>query len=462
MFKATLISLLCLSSLACDLTPPSPTEPSDSLETPTVTSAALVVRPPPPPPVDASKELFITALEVVDDRRYVDHHPGRFDQDADGGWSFARLVDNLIATPRPTDVQRSQFVMQWLRTWETPQHINSQTLAARPAVRDVVITPWKLRSAGKLGNTPTSCTAAPSSDATCVLSFGPNEIPFELIAIVNRADLRVLGADPTASAAAQGRFVFALVDAERNPLPMTVIFEYMVPTSGLADTKAYAEAWHRLGAMPFGPQFNQALQQLTRRFMRKNAAPWRNNGSALLQLRTNEVMFAAPDSDPANPFGGGLWELREFIIANGRLTPDTVKMEPRQSLSGTPLLSQWAKENSAAILAGTASMPATYRGQAFLGASAPAPFEFAWDVPGVSDDVRDALALGTCNGCHVNETGTGFLHVFPGEAGVPATLSPFLEDELANARKADFRALFTNEARLMTRGPGLDHGRPPR
>ena len=454
MLKAALIPFVCL--IACDVNAP------DASEHLMVTTSALTLRPPPPPPVDPAKELFITALEVVDDRRYVDHHPGRFDQDAEGGWSFARLIDNLIAAPRPTDAQRSQFVMQWLRTWETPQRINGQTLPARPAVRDVIITPWKLRSAGKVGNTATSCTPSPATDATCVLSFGPDEIPFELIAIVNRADLRVLGTDPTSSVAAQGRFVFALVDIERNPLPMTVIFEYMVPTTGLDDTKAYAEAWHRLGAVPFGPRFNQDLQALTRRFMRKNATPWRANGSALLQLRTNEVMFASPDSDPANPFGGGLWELREFIIANGRLTPDTVKMEPRQSLSGTPLLGQWARDNAAAILAGTATMPTTYRGQPFLGASSPAPFAFTWDVPGVPDDVRDALALGTCNGCHVNETGTGFLHVFPGEAGVPATLSPFLEGELANARKADFRTLLTNEARAMTPGPGLDRGRPPR
>ena len=469
MHKAALHSCLPLSTLAavaiafgglagCDaeLTTPTAAAGTDDV---TVVAEPLIT-----PAIVPSKEFLVTALSVVDDRRFSDYHPGRWNGDEEGAFSFGRLVDNMIASDKPSDAARSAFVMNWMRTWETPQTVNGQTLAARRAVRDVLITPWKLRSIGRLGNTPQTCSASPTTDFQCKLSFGPNEIPFELTAIVNRPDLRVVPTtnDGKSGSAGQGRFVFVLVDAERQPLPFTVIFEYMVPTANKQDIKTYAEQWHRMGKRPFGSAFNHELHVLTQRFARRGAAPWRNSGSALLQLRTNEVMFAAPDSDPRNPFGGSLWELREFVLgSNGQLTPDTVKMEPALSLSGSATLGQWASENAAAIVAGTFELPPTYRGKPFLAASSQAAFEFVWDVPGVSEEVRDSLALNTCNGCHVNETGTGFLHVFPAEAGAEAELSPFLTEQLTGPRSADFMSVLASDWGTMQDGRGRDRGHPP-
>ena len=52
----------------------------------------------------------------------------------------------------------------------------------------------------------------------------------------------------------------------------------------------WANAWHALGALPFpSEEYNAALQAITERFAGRGAMPGRPNGSALNQLRTNEI-----------------------------------------------------------------------------------------------------------------------------------------------------------------------------
>ena len=77
------------------------------------------------------------------------------------------------------------------------------------------------------------------------------------------------------------------------------------------------------------------------------------------------------------------------------------------------------------------------------------------------EDGRHAFAMGTCNGCHLTETGTTFLHVKPREAGVRAAISDFLADQLAGARQADFTALLSEPLTSYLLGPGLDIGTGP-
>gem|GEM_PF-5955707 len=114
--------------------------------------------------------------------------------------------------------------------------------------------------------------------------FGAAEIPFELIAIVNRPDLRLVPDidDAQTGAAAQGRFIFSLVDAQRNPLPFTAIFEYMVPVSGLSDLKGVrigANGWASSKAVAapcraIGRAARCALRGAARGRLR--AGPWRS------------------------------------------------------------------------------------------------------------------------------------------------------------------------------------------
>ncbi len=326
-----------------------------------------------------------------------------------------------------------------------------------------MITPWKLASVGKLGNTSAKCNAAPSSDFTCKLSFAPEVVPFRLLAIVNRPDLRRVpkSSDASTGSAGQGRFVFGVLDAARAPLPFTVIFEYMVPISGVSDIQSYAAKWHKLGTLSFGSKLNEKLHEQTLAFTKWNVAPNRNNGSALLQIRTNEVTLANPGSDPSSS-RGLMWELREFVVgARGALVPEHVKQEPPIALSGSALLGEWVLANSAAVQAGTYDVPAVLpTGERFLAASSFTPSGFSWQVPGASPELMQAFAINTCNGCHRASTSTSFLHVKNRAADAATVLSPWLTGELAQSgpRISDLTTLLTQDFSQIKDGKGKDHG----
>lgn len=410
---------------------------------------------------DPARELFITALSAVNSVKHVNYRPGKWNTDEEGGFSFGRLIDNMSRVEKPTAAQRSNFVMSWLRTWEVPQTVNGQSIPARPLIRSTLITPWKLASIGREGNTATTCSADAATDFTCKLSFAPDVVPFRLLAVVYRPDLRRVPPPNAAhqGSAGQGRFVFGVLDQARQPAQFTVIFEYMIPTSGKSDIQAVADKWHKLGKLPLGSDHTKALHANTLQFTKWNIAPLRNNGSALLQIRTNEVSLAEPGSDPTSS-RGLLWEMREFIVgSSGALVPDTMKQEPPLALSGTPILSEWVTANSARLLDGSYEIPESYAGQPFLAASSLVPSTFRWDVPGVATGVRNAFALGTCNGCHRNETATPFLHVKTRLPDAPAALSNFLTNELAatGPRVADFKSLLSVDFSAIQDGKGKGH-----
>jgi hypothetical protein len=179
------------------------------------------------------------------------------------------------------------------------------------------------------------------------------------------------------------------------------------------------------------------------------------NGSALLQIRTNEV--------PLSPVEPRLWEMREFVLSSrtGLLQPATVKQEVSASLNGTAMLGEWVAGNEPAILAGRHVVPDSWQGQPFQAACAPVPSALTWAVPGVTEEVRHAFAQATCSGCHKSETGTNFLHVRTREPGNPSQLSAFLTQELSptGPRVADFHALLnTSDADDVEDGRGDDHG----
>ncbi len=153
---------------------------------------------------------------------------------------------------------------------------------ARPAIRALVINPWKAAS---------GCTDPESAgtDFDCVLDM--SQAPFRLIAIVNRPDLRLVADDGTAIGG-EGRFVFQVLgptlavnalagavevmDATVTPQKFTVIFEYSLPVARASDTLVWARRWHGLGALPFGADYNATLRALTNAFSgpeRIRAAP---------------------------------------------------------------------------------------------------------------------------------------------------------------------------------------------
>jgi hypothetical protein len=411
---------------------PPPTEESDTLE---VREQGLVDL----ASIDPARELFITDVSVVDDTRY-NTWGGRHDQDPDGGWSFGRLIDNMVPEAWRNPYGRSQFVLLWLKTWERDQTVNGQLIPARPLIRSLIIDPWR---------TASGCTG---SDVACVLDM--DKAPFRLLAIVNRPDLRRVPTSSDPGMAGQGRFVFGVLGPNGERVAFTVIFEYQLPIRDSSDMLTWARSWHSLSNSPFGPRYNEKLFAVTRGFARRNAAPRLPNGSALLQIRTNEV--------PLSPVEPRLWEMREFVLSSstGLLKPVTVKQEVRASLNGTPTLGNWVAGNASAILAGAHVVPNTWQGQPFQAAAAPVPSTLAWAVPGATEEVRHAFGQATCSGCHKSETGTSFLHVRTREAGSPALLSAFLTEQLSptGPRVADFHTLLNTPAPDRVRdGCGRDH-----
>src|SRR5262249_51208324 len=136
--------------------------------------------------------------------------------------------------------------------------------------------------------------------------------PLELLAIVNRIDLR----DLDKGQAGEGRFVFGVLDPFGFPQSFTVIVEYQLPAATQQDVLDWAASWHALSSHPFpSEEYNAALEALTLRFSGRNAAPGKPNGSALGQLRTNEIAL-----EPR-------WQLREFTLgADGFLHESTIKL----------------------------------------------------------------------------------------------------------------------------------------
>ena len=401
------------------------------------------------------KSLVITDLSVIEANAYTTWDPSYGVNDYRGAFTFGRLIDNMLPIGERTPLGRARFVIRWLRMWEQPQTINSFVIPARPLIRPLIIDPWRAAS----GCAPTV------ADEDCVLDFA--QAPFRLLAITNRPDLRrpVNGTDFPSGG--QGRFVFGAIGPAGEKLFFTVIFEYDLPVTDLdiplvddaaLETRLWGEAWNALGRLSFGPVYNYALFGVTHEFTRRDRTPSRRNGSALFQIRTNEVALSpVPGGDDVGPLG--LWELREFIIGpSGQVVQTTVKQEPDISFNGSATLGAFVSENLSAILAGQYQVPSAYQGAPFLGGAGPTPIVLQWNVPGIDEDGRHAFAMGTCNGCHLTETGTTFLHVKPREAGVRAAISDFLAGQLAGARQADFTALLSEPWTSYLLGPGLDIG----
>jgi hypothetical protein len=214
--------------------------------------------------------------------------------------------------------------------------------------------------------------------------------------------------------------VFGVIHPAGFPQEFTIILEYNLPATTEADVLAWAERWHALGELPFpSEQYNTALQAITDRFVGRGAMPARPNGSALSQLRSNEIALSSP------------WELREFVLSaqSGLLEPATVKLTPDTGFmfQDQQVVADFVNANASTILIERHDVPESFQERRFLGGSSFNDL-FAWVAPGIEDnEARHKFSLNTCNGCHSSEeTGTSFLHVFPREIGEPSSLSGFL------------------------------------
>lgn len=448
--------------------------------------------------IDPAKEMVITDPSVIESRQQTTFDPTKpSGVDVSGAWSFGRLAHNMLPKPVRNDRSAaSAAVMQWLKTWETPQSPNPSVSAApaRPHIRDILIEPWKVAS---------GCSADASTDGTCVLDM--TKAPFRLMAIVYRPDLRVPASAGTPSGG-EGRFVFQLVgptfgkradgslgivDATPKPQKFTVIFEYSLPTKDDKGTIDWAKKWHALGDKDFGKPFNDALLPITNGFASPDRDLTRPNGNAIDQVRTNEVATqGARFVDGVATGTAQYWELREFHLTTTGLAPYVMNQEPAREFDVTRAvgdfvtggrtaeLESFLVANDALAAAGKHDVPndllanSSMVGSSPYGAWGKITNSAAQSFVGVSDAARDGFALQTCAGCHRHETSTAhFMHVSDvraiddvdkAQAGVtsdtPPTaivLSAFLrreisppvaEDPGSGARYADFDELLHSVA----------------
>lgn len=372
--------------------------------------------------VISNKSLFITDTNVVDDPNRT-FNPCTGIGTPMGKWTFGYLMTQMANTPA-TGVDPSDFVLNWLQTWETPQTVNGFTVTNRNRIINL-INRWPTNANGKLDL---------------------SQAPMKLSAIVNRIDLAANSAYGRAGGA-EGRFVFTVTGPPGTnsigtngcsaPEPFTVILEYGVPIHTCFGIRNWARQWLDLQTNQLGsPQYNAALEAITDQFATSNVVASKPNGSALDQLRTDEIALAGP------------WELREFQIGTNHLLNEvTVKQTPEkqenpqnpstrlyfQNGSDNGALVQWINQNETAVTNNTYTVPDTLPispGGPFLGGSSLNSIDF-WNAtsntPSInSEAARHQFTLNTCNGCHGAETGTIFRHVIQQNPNGEARLSGFL------------------------------------
>jgi hypothetical protein len=409
-------------------------------------SLALNIRPaqifiPPPPGIDLdpARTLMITDVSVVEDpERTYDTCTGL--GNPDGAWTFKTLMTHM-ANQSATGVDPAVFVEDWLQSWNVNHTINTFPVPARTRINTRVLNNWP-RIDGKLDL---------------------NQSPMRLLAIANRTDLRKSslrtrsiygGGGGIPLDAGEGRFVFGVMDRDSaggcRAMEFTVILEYGVPIRQCKAIRNYAQQWSNLNQFSLGDSaYNAALQAITDQFTAAGADPNKPNGSAINQIRTNEIALSsgylgdigiepAPEisARAAVPITRGVWELREFhLLSNNLLNIVSTANTPHHSHNNTQLLADY-------INSGITNVPLTYQGVPFLTGST-LNFSVAdgavWNGPGADNQRRHEMSLGTCNACHGGEardnagfagTGNGpetnFVHITTRNAGAESVLSKFL------------------------------------
>jgi hypothetical protein len=374
---------------------------------------------------DPKRTLLVTDLGVVEDATRTFNPcpgvaaPGR----SMGKWTFGYLMQQM-ANPDVTHVDPGDLVEDWLRSWLAAQTVNGFNVSARRNM-GAILDRW------------------PRVPGTVKLDV--SRAPVRLLAIVNRIDLAGNpGYGPVGGA--EGRFVFELLDEHCAPMQFLIILEYGVPVTACMPLRNWARSWRALDALtPGSTAYNDALENLTETFAHANAGGSKTAGSAINQVRTNETALLH------NADGGAQWELREFTLQatdrGPRLIEATVKQTPDARFNGLDAgtrdrdLGRWINENQVSIAVERHTVPAVLPfppGDSFLGAATPNNELFLgmgfrldyWTAPGITLlPARHKFSLNTCNGCHGEETKTGFTHIQIARFGAAAGLSHFLLGE---------------------------------
>lgn len=417
--------------------------PRDPVKLSTVNQALLATCPYSSPAINMDKELVVRNLSVVNDACRTQYNGTNCaNTGSRGKWSFGYLMSQIAGGKN--EAGTSEFVLNWLATWQTDQIVNGHVVAARAGV-SASGAPLGMNKFVNTWRTKSNCQAT----GPCTLDF--NQAPFRLLAIINRIDLS--GNAYGSASPGELRFVFGFVDltklgdasSNNGAMKGTVIFEYKLTQH--SDTFWWAEMWHDLAYYEFSEAYNSRLEQLTNLVTIYNPAMI-PGGSAISQIRTNEIEF-----DTA-ALSSRVWELREQTrdCSQGttcRMKPDTVKLTPdsRYNKGGEEqenpaykgsALDSYLLNNAPLIDAEDLStLPPHMIGGASRSKSALGQ-QLVWDLSTESQgsyepnggsfrtSTRHVFALQTCGGCHYAETGTSNFHVAPRGINQMAALSGFL------------------------------------
>lgn len=378
--------------------------------------------PPPGPGFDdlftaINQSLFLTInaeaglfnLALLDETRT--YHPCGASGNGDGVWSFGHVMRQMAGGGSP-----ETFTEEWLKLYTADQTSAETNGFTVPSVSDAqeFIDDWKAAGGG-------------------VIDL--DHPPFRLMAIVPRVDLRTGSSSPYGGSPHDGgemRLIFGAVDPSSpcQNIDFSVIVEYGVPMDTCAEIKAWAQGWRALSEMDMwnDPEaYSAALEALTTQVTEAGAEPGNPNGSALNQLRSNELSLG----------NGNFWRIREFHHAGLLVQATTAATPDRKFRNGEPTDYKVfdALIADPSIPAAPLSMidPSSGSPVPFLGAEAIVGFphdgppwgsksDHNFAIETLSDQ-RQRRAMQTCSGCHGTETHTGQAHMIN---PVNDNISPFL------------------------------------
>jgi len=398
--------------------------------------------------VDEYRELMIVHPAVVDPFLNGGRSHNGSPSQPGGVWSLRALLEaaNLSQSASGQNDFYASFFEQWL-TVQTAD--NGATIAPR------------------LGTTPGSTQPLVESlllDQFSTLdpiahkrTYRLWQLPFELIAIVYRPDLRSAdGGDP-----GELRFVYKLVGPDGTDVKFTLNMEYALPGVLWDGTPINAQAWannfHRLAQLPIeSEQYLRTLEAMTEQVTPRLYDSF--STTMLRHIRTNELAF-----DPNHT-----WQLREFVsrrvaYAKAVVVASSVDDTPAESFNQTQLLADFVASNPVLAAPGTAFMnfhlPETISSGSsvvsFLGGSSNAGVK--WRAPGSSQQSVgfENLSLLTCNGCHQDNKrdAEGTLHI-PGEIEFYHVKPDVDPGQLGRARLSKFLTAEDPDPSRRDRRPG--------
>lgn len=363
--------------------------------------------------IDPLRSIMIVRPNIVDDARSSNL--------TNGPWSFRRMIENMAPSASAADTDA--FLRNIFESWLSDNIVQGELLMARPDVQSKIMAQFQL----------------PGTPRQFDLALAP----FQLIAIANRLDLR------SATSGGEGRMIYGLKDASGAFLQaFTLIIEYALPLRpGVATPAQWSAKWHELdGIDPVAQQaaYLAKLQEITDLFTVRNAFVGRPNGSAVNQIRTNEVALSSPTP----------WQLREFNMNSaGMMVPASLKESPNRALiNRSQSMRDFINQNPVlASTTGTAfmslKMPSTFNGGFFEGSQAlmfnasiltnPARWDLSPTEDQLSSVAVDNFGFLTCNGCHnenKNLSDRRFTHV----SSIDATPNRVTGENDGTGRLSDF------------------------